>query len=95
MSDSGDFFSGLLIGGILGFAAGILLAPASGDETRENIAKKGRELAGEAREKKDELGNTIRARTGEVFRKLREKLPKTREITQVLDEVASETPGAV
>ncbi|MGE5485644.1 MAG: YtxH domain-containing protein [Ignavibacteriales bacterium] len=93
MSDRGDFFSGLLIGGIVGFAAGILLAPASGQETRENIVKKGKELADEVKEKKDELANAVRERTSEIIKTLREKLPKTREVHEVLDQIEKEAPG--
>ena len=45
MSDnSGDFVKGLLIGGLIGAVAGILFAPKSGKETREDIARKADEL---------------------------------------------------
>jgi gas vesicle protein len=36
---NGDFFKGLLIGGLIGAIAGILYAPKSGKETREDIAR--------------------------------------------------------
>ena len=39
MSSSGDFFKGLIFGAVVGAAAGILLAPKSGEETREDIKK--------------------------------------------------------
>jgi gas vesicle protein len=51
MSDkSGDFLKGLIIGGILGAVAGVLFAPKSGKETREDIARKADELVTKARE---------------------------------------------
>lgn len=36
---NGDLFKGLLIGGLIGVIAGILFAPKSGKETREDIAR--------------------------------------------------------
>lgn len=39
MSSSNDFFKGLLFGAVIGATAGILLAPKSGAETREDIKK--------------------------------------------------------
>lgn len=39
MSSSGDFFKGLVFGTVVGVTAGILLAPKSGEETREEIKK--------------------------------------------------------
>ncbi|MGI6423017.1 MAG: YtxH domain-containing protein [Candidatus Dojkabacteria bacterium] len=36
---TGDFFKGLLFGTVVGLTAGILLAPKSGEETREDIKK--------------------------------------------------------
>jgi gas vesicle protein len=55
MSDrDGDFVKGLLIGGILGAVAGILFAPKSGKETREDIARKADELVTKAKEEYEE-----------------------------------------
>ncbi|AEV33027.1 YtxH domain-containing protein [Owenweeksia hongkongensis] len=44
MSDqSGNVILGTLLGAAVGFAAGILLAPASGKETRETLGEKANE----------------------------------------------------
>ena len=45
----GDFLKGLLIGGIAGAILGILYAPKSGEETREEIARKAEELLAKAK----------------------------------------------
>ncbi len=37
MSDTTDFLLGMVIGGVLGFAAGLMVAPESGDETRQKL----------------------------------------------------------
>lgn len=42
-NQSGNVILGTLIGAAVGFAAGILLAPASGKETRENLGEKANE----------------------------------------------------
>lgn len=45
-----DFVKGLFIGGLIGAVLGILYAPKSGRETREDIARKAEELRIKARE---------------------------------------------
>lgn len=51
MSDrTGDFLKGLVIGGLVGAVIGILYAPKSGKETREEIGKKAEELLAKAKE---------------------------------------------
>ncbi len=51
MSDSNDFvtfFAGMVIGGLVGAAAAMLLAPQSGEETRAMIRDKSIELKDKA-----------------------------------------------
>lgn len=43
-NQSGNVILGTLIGAAMGFAAGILLAPAKGSETREQLTEKGEDL---------------------------------------------------
>ena len=43
-SRSGDFFAGLVIGGFIGAALALLLAPRPGDETLAQLREKGIEL---------------------------------------------------
>lgn len=45
-----DFIKGLLVGGLIGAALGILYAPKSGKETREEIGRKTEELMAKAKE---------------------------------------------
>jgi gas vesicle protein len=47
---SGDLIKGLVIGGLIGAALGILYAPKSGKETRDDIARKTEELVDRAKE---------------------------------------------
>jgi len=50
MSSSDDFFKGLLFGAVVGVTAGILLAPKSGSETREDIKKFSSDVQDKAQE---------------------------------------------
>jgi len=47
---NGDLLKGLIIGGLIGAALGILYAPKSGKETREDIAHKTEDLLNKAKE---------------------------------------------
>ncbi|MEX2160291.1 MAG: YtxH domain-containing protein [Anaerolineales bacterium] len=75
--DFGSFFSGFLMGGIIGAAVALLMAPFSGEETRKLIREKGIELrdmgsdaldkaAAEARSRADELTKMAREQTAEL-----------------------------
>jgi len=71
MSDEGrgaEFLAGVIIGGLIGAAVGLLLAPQPGEETREQLREKGIELkervvglSEEAIKKADELQKEGRA----------------------------------
>ncbi|HPL62587.1 MAG: YtxH domain-containing protein [Syntrophales bacterium] len=50
MGREADFLKGVLVGGLIGAALGILFAPKSGKETREDIARKTEELVTKAKE---------------------------------------------
>ena len=53
MNKNGDFIAGLVVGGLIGAVIGILYAPRSGRETREEIGKKADELLTKAKEEYD------------------------------------------
>jgi gas vesicle protein len=59
MKDSGfgSFLAGVAIGGLIGAAIGLLLAPSSGEETREHVG----EFVGDRRAAFDEAVNEGRA----------------------------------
>jgi gas vesicle protein len=81
--DFGSYFAGFLMGGLIGAAVALLMAPASGEETRKYIREKGIELrdqtvnsleaaAAEARERADELTKLARERATELTKEARE-----------------------
>jgi gas vesicle protein len=57
-NDFGTFFAGLIVGGLVGAAVALLLAPQSGEETRTMIHDKSIEL----RDRAVEYGQDARAR---------------------------------
>ncbi|MFH0914689.1 MAG: YtxH domain-containing protein [Chloroflexota bacterium] len=53
--DGGSFALGLLIGGAIGIAVGLLCAPRAGEETRELLRERAEEVTEKARETLSEL----------------------------------------
>lgn len=49
-SSGGEFFAGLIIGGLVGAAVAVLLAPQSGEETRAQLRDKSLEFKDRAEE---------------------------------------------
>lgn len=56
-----DLVKGLVIGGLIGAAIGILFAPKSGKETRQDIAQKADELLIKAREEYEKAAEKSKA----------------------------------
>jgi gas vesicle protein len=83
MSDSrGDFLIGLLVGGVIGLAAGVLFAPAAGEETRQSIRRRTGGAVSRVRAGADEVGERVRegigrARDGaaQLASEIRSRLP--------------------
>ncbi len=80
-----EFFTGFLLGAVVGAASALLLAPQSGEETREVIRERGIELQGrmgqtteEARRRADELSAQARARAAEAQERSRSLLDEQR-----------------
>jgi gas vesicle protein len=57
------FFEGLVVGGVLGYIVGILSAPKSGVELRQQIADNSEDIYKQA---SDSLGQ-VREKTGQVY----------------------------
>lgn len=84
MSDnnSGNVVLGTLLGAAVGFAAGILLAPASGKETRDNLNEKASELKGSLSEATDKALSTINEVKESAQRTVREEADKVKKQTK-------------
>ena len=55
-----------LLGFAIGFGIGLLIAPASGAETRDAIAQRAREIAEIPRQKAEEAAEAAKQRAGEL-----------------------------
>ena len=67
-NDAASYLGWFFLGGVIGAAAALLLAPKAGRETRELIAERGGDVARKAQE----LANEAQGRAGEWLDKSRE-----------------------
>lgn len=67
-NDTASYLGWFFLGGVIGAAAALLLAPKAGRETRELIAERGGDVARKAQE----LANEAQGRAGEWLDKSRE-----------------------
>ena len=93
MSEDNDFlafFTGMIVGGLIGAATALLLAPASGEETRAVIRDKSIEL----KDKAVEYGQDVQLRTEKALEDTREQLDvviedlrdRVKELSQIVKE---------
>jgi gas vesicle protein len=75
MSDNnneiGVFMAGFVIGGLVGAATALILAPQSGVETRAQIAAKGDEVRRVSEQRMHELGEKASTATGQAQERAR------------------------
>jgi gas vesicle protein len=85
-SSFGDFLTGILLGGAVGYALALLNAPRPGEETRAMLNEKSREL----RERARETVQTTVDKTGKLVSEGRERLNTTFDETRsrVTDQVS-------
>ena len=62
----GRFYLGVMVGGILGALAGILIAPKSGKELRADITQKGREILKDTKDLYTEVSAKTKETLGEA-----------------------------
>lgn len=67
---TGNFITGLILGAVIGLAAGMLYAPQPGSETRELLKEK----AEKVKEKAKEVAQKVRHTTEEITKKTPESL---------------------
>ena len=89
----GDFLKGLLIGGIAGAILGILYAPKSGEETREEIALKAEELLAKAKVDYEKVLESSKKTYESAVKRLRELEAAAKEQVGHIEEGVSEIAG--
>jgi len=93
VSNKGDFLAGVVIGGIVGAVAGLLLAPASGEETRTKLAEKSREYKDIAKEKAREKSQETISYTRDKIGKLKDNFSGNKEVQEALNKVDQSLSG--
>ena len=83
---AGKFLAGFVVGGALGALAGILLAPQSGEETREllndaskDVVKKTDKTVKEIQEKADTVVTDLQKKSDEIMDKIQTLLNKQKD----------------
>jgi gas vesicle protein len=84
-NDFGSFVSGVLLGGLIGSAVALLMAPQSGEETREYLKEKGTEFKEMTNESLDaayaraeSIAKDARVRADELSGQVRERADELR-----------------
>jgi gas vesicle protein len=72
----------LAVGAIIGAAAALLLAPRTGDETREILREKGTDWARQARERGSELAKRAQGTMGDAQVRAQEYFGRGREVVE-------------
>ncbi|CAN5171565.1 hypothetical protein BH11CYA1_BH11CYA1_11140 [soil metagenome] len=93
------FLEGLVVGGVLGYIVGILSAPKSGAELRQQIADNSEDLYKQAsdslvdvREKTGTVITEAKSKSTEAFKKASDSVVGTKDqITQKLQELAGQS----
>jgi gas vesicle protein len=62
----GGFFTGLFLGGIAGAVTALLLAPQSGEETRQQIHQQARKLSDQTTATVEDVVSQVRTKSDEV-----------------------------
>ena len=71
-SNTTSFLTGAFIGGVVGAALAMLFTPNSGEETREIIKKKSKEIGKKVDKVKDDLAPKVKDLKNDVKKRIRE-----------------------
>lgn len=84
----GEFFMGLVVGGLVGAAMALLLAPQSGQQTREQIRSASLEIKERAGEAVEEARQKAEAITADARRRAEEIIAEARKTSEEILEEA-------
>lgn len=87
VSNNGDLFVGMMLGGVMGFVAGLMVAPESGEDTRDRLREQARTMAEEFREGAEEFTVKLKDGAEEVMRRSQENLPDPDQLDGKLEQL--------
>ena len=87
---NGDLLKGLFIGGLIGIALGIIFAPKSGKETREDISRKANEMLAKAKEEYEKAAEKSRLAYESSLKHLKEFNESAKEKAAEIENKVSE-----
>jgi len=85
MGNKGDFLTGFLVGGLVGVAAGLLLAPAPGEESLRTLKERAAEATLQARESAGEITSKLRDGAQDIAYRIKGRLPSSEEVEKALE----------
>lgn len=71
--------SGVILGSVVGAAVAVLFAPASGDEFRQKVALKGKEVMKDVRKGAQQMATDLEPRLDAVKKEFLEKVEEVKE----------------
>src|SRR5690242_5909230 len=93
---AGYFLAGLVVGGLAGAAVSLLMAPRSGQETRNLLQQKGIELRDEANETAESAVKQVRQKGQQISADIGEKVGELKQRGQkLIDETRDDHSGAL
>jgi gas vesicle protein len=84
----GAFFAGVLIGGLVGAAVALLIAPQSGEETRKQLAKSSEDLRDRAQDVVEDARERAEATIADSRRRAERIIEEARERAEAMTEEA-------
>ena len=98
VNNAGGFFAGLLIGGLIGSAAMLLLAPQSGKKTRAQIQEEGVELRNQVAETVEDVVAPARSKArrvaADVHKQAQELEQRGEDILEEQEEIVAQVVDA-
>lgn len=85
MRSTGRFMTGVFIGGVLGFAASLMVAPESGEEMRQRVKRGAGQVLDEVRAEAEEVAVHLKQRAGHVVDQTREVLDRSSSIMEEME----------
>ncbi len=89
--ETGAFLAGFILGGLVGAAVAMIMAPSSGTETRKQIVDRGLELRGktesrldEARKRAEEMSGDVKTRAEKAAEEARKRAEDLQERSRVI-----------